>query len=232
MSISRRSSVQVCIGAIRVGGGAPIVVQSMTNTDTADVEGPARQVQALARGGSELVRITVNTSEAAAAVAPLRERLERAAAGVPLIGDSHLTGHKLLREHPACAAALAKYRINPGNVGRGAKRDPQFAEMIEAACRYEKPVRIGVNWGSLDTDLLTRLMDENSARAEPLTAQQVTRNAVALSALGRARRAEELVLAHDRIVHSTKVSGVQDPIAIYRHPAGRCDYPLHLGLTR
>src|SRR5437763_459642 len=182
MSISRRSSVQVSIGAIRVGGGAPIVIQSMTNTDTADVEGTARQVQALARAGSELVRITVNTSEAAAAVAPLRERLERAGVRVPLIGDFHFNGHKLLREHPDCAAALAKYRINPGNVGRGSKRDPQFAEMIEAACRYDKPVRIGVNWGSLDADLLTRLMDENSARADPLTAQQVTRNAVELAA--------------------------------------------------
>ncbi|HXN79544.1 MAG TPA: flavodoxin-dependent (E)-4-hydroxy-3-methylbut-2-enyl-diphosphate synthase [Steroidobacteraceae bacterium] len=231
MSITRRSSVQGSVGAIRVGGGAPIVVQSMTNTDTADVEGTAGQVQALARAGSELVRITVNTSEAAAAVAPIRERLERAGVGVPLIGDFHFNGHKLLREHPDCAAALAKYRINPGNVGRGSKRDPQFAEMIEAACRYDKPVRIGVNWGSLDSDLLTRLMDENSALAEPLTAQEVTRNAVALSALGSARRAEELGLAHDRIILSAKVSGVQDLIAIYRELAGRCDYPLHLGLT-
>ena len=231
MSITRRSSVQVSIGAVRVGGGAPIVVQSMTNTDTADVEGTAAQVQALARAGSELVRITVNTSEAAAAVAPIRERLERAGVGVPLIGDFHFNGHKLLREHPDCAAALAKYRINPGNVGRGSKRDPQFAEMIEAACRYDKPVRIGVNWGSLDADLLTRLMDENSARPEPLTAQEVTRNAVALSALGSARRAEELGLAHERIILSAKVSGVQDLIAIYRDLAGRCDYPLHLGLT-
>src|SRR5256884_5104529 len=213
MIITRRSSVQVSIGAIRVGGGAPIVVQSMTNTDTADVEGTARQVQALARAGSELVRITVNTSEAAAAVAPLRERLERAGVQVPLIGDFHFNGHKLLREHPDCAAALAKYRINPGNVGRGSKRDPQFAEMTEVACRHDKPVRIGVNWGSLDADLLTRLMDENSARAEPLTAQQVTRNAVALSALGSARRAEQLGLAHDRIILSAKVSGVQDLIA-------------------
>jgi (E)-4-hydroxy-3-methylbut-2-enyl-diphosphate synthase len=231
MSITRRSSVPVSVGAIRVGGGAPIVVQSMTNTDTADVEGTAGQVQALARAGSELVRITVNTSEAAAAVAPIRERLERAGVGVPLIGDFHFNGHKLLREHPDCAAALAKYRINPGNVGRGSKRDPQFAEMIEAACRYDKPVRIGVNWGSLDADLLTRLMDENSARTDPLTAQEVTRNAVVLSALGSARRAEELGLAHDRIILSAKVSGVQDLIAIYRELAGRCDYPLHLGLT-
>jgi len=231
MNITRRSSVQVSIGAVRVGGGAPIAVQSMTNTDTADIEGTARQVQALVRAGSELVRITVNTSEAAAAVAPIRERLERAGVRVPLIGDFHFNGHKLLREHPDCAAALAKYRINPGNVGRGSKRDPQFAEMIEAACRYDKPVRIGVNWGSLDADLLTRLMDENSARPEPLTAQEVTRNAVALSALGSARRAEELGLAHERIILSAKVSGVQDLIAIYRDLAGRCDYPLHLGLT-
>jgi (E)-4-hydroxy-3-methylbut-2-enyl-diphosphate synthase len=231
MSMPRRASVQLAIDKVRVGGGAPIVVQSMTNTDTADVEATARQVQALARAGSELVRITVNTSEAAAAVAPIRERLERAGVTVPLIGDFHFNGHKLLREHPQCAAALAKYRINPGNVGRGSKRDPQFAQMIEIACRYEKPVRIGVNWGSLDSDLLTRLMDENSALAEPLDAQQVMRNAVVLSALGSARRAEELGLAHTRIILSAKVSGVQDLIAIYRDLAGRCDYPLHLGLT-
>ncbi len=231
MSMPRRASVQVAVDKVRVGGGAPIVVQSMTNTDTADVEATARQVQALARAGSELVRITVNTSEAAAAVAPIRERLERAGVTVPLIGDFHFNGHKLLREHPQCAAALAKYRINPGNVGRGSKRDPQFAQMIEIACRYEKPVRIGVNWGSLDSDLLTRLMDENSARAEPLDAQQVMRNAVVLSALGSARRAEQLGLAHTRIILSAKVSGVQDLIAIYRDLAGRCEYPLHLGLT-
>jgi (E)-4-hydroxy-3-methylbut-2-enyl-diphosphate synthase len=231
MSLARRSTVPVSIGPIRVGGGAPIVVQSMTNTDTADAEGTARQVAALARAGSELVRITVNTSEAAAAVAPIRAWLDRAGVAVPLIGDFHFNGHKLLREHPECAGALAKYRINPGNVGRGAKRDPQFAEMIEIACRYGKPVRIGVNWGSLDSDLLTRLMDENSARAEPLDAQAVLRNAVVLSALGSAQRAEELGLAHDRIILSAKVSGVQDLIAIYRDLAGRCDYPLHLGLT-
>ncbi|HWW32259.1 MAG TPA: flavodoxin-dependent (E)-4-hydroxy-3-methylbut-2-enyl-diphosphate synthase [Steroidobacteraceae bacterium] len=231
MSLPRRSSVQVSIGPVRVGGGAPIVVQSMTNTDTADVEGTARQVQALARAGSELVRVTVNTSEAAAAVAPIRTWLDRAGVAVPLIGDFHFNGHKLLREHPDCAQALAKYRINPGNVGRGSKRDPQFAEMIEIACRYRKPVRIGVNWGSLDSDLLTRLMDENSARAEPLDAQGVLRNAVVLSALGSAQRAEELGLPHDRIILSAKVSGVQDLIAIYRDLAARCDYPLHLGLT-
>jgi (E)-4-hydroxy-3-methylbut-2-enyl-diphosphate synthase len=231
MTIARRSSAQVIIGRVRVGGGAPVVVQSMTNTDTADVEATAAQVQALAAAGSELVRVTVNTSAAAAAVAPLRARLERAGVNVPLIGDFHFNGHKLLREHPDCAAALAKYRINPGNVGRGSKRDPQFAEMIETACRYAKPVRIGVNWGSLDADLLTRLMDENSQRAEPLDAQQVMRNAVVQSALGSAQRAEELGLPHERIILSAKVSGVQDLIAIYRELAARCDYPLHLGLT-
>ncbi len=231
MSISRRPSVQVSIGSVHAGGGAPIVVQSMTNTDTADVEGTAQQVKALARAGSELVRITVNTSEAAAAVAPIRERLEQLGVTVPLIGDFHFNGHKLLREHPACAEALAKYRINPGNVGRGSKRDPQFAEMIETACRCGKPVRIGVNWGSLDQDLLTRLMDENSSRPEPLTAQQVMRSAVVLSALESARRAEELGLPHERIILSAKVSGVQDLIAIYRELAARCEYPLHLGLT-
>jgi (E)-4-hydroxy-3-methylbut-2-enyl-diphosphate synthase len=231
MSIQRRRSVAVRIGSVIVGGGAPIVVQSMTNTDTADVEGTARQVKALAQAGSELVRITVNSSEAAAAVAPIRERLIALGVPVPLVGDFHFNGHKLLREHPACAEALAKYRINPGNVGRGSKRDPQFAEMIEVACRYGKPVRIGVNWGSLDQDLLTRLMDENSRRSVPLDAQGVTRSAVVLSALQSAQRAEELGLPHDRIVLSAKVSGVQDLIAIYRDLAARCDYPLHLGLT-
>ena len=231
MSIARRTSVPVLIGEVRVGGGAPIVVQSMTNTDTADVEGTTEQVRALAFAGSELVRVTVNTAEAAAAVAPIRERLDRIGVRVPLIGDFHFNGHKLLREHPDCARALAKYRINPGNVGRGSKRDPQFAEMIEIACRYEKPVRIGVNWGSLDSDLLTRLMDENSASAEPLTAAEVTRKAVVLSALGSAARAQELGLPRERIILSAKVSGVQDLIAIYLDLAARCDYPLHLGLT-
>ncbi len=230
-SIQRRRSAQVSIGPIRVGGSAPIVVQSMTNTDTADIEGTAQQVKSLARAGSELVRITVNTAEAAAAVPHIRNRLDQLGVAVPLIGDFHFNGHKLLREHPDCAEALGKYRINPGNVGRGSKRDPQFAEMIETACRYGKPVRIGVNWGSLDQDLLTRLMDENSSRAEPLSAQQIMRNAVVLSALESARRAEELGLAHDRIILSAKVSGVQDLIAIYADLAERCDYPLHLGLT-
>jgi (E)-4-hydroxy-3-methylbut-2-enyl-diphosphate synthase len=223
--------VAVQIGAVRVGGGAPIVVQSMTNTDTADVEGTAQQVKSLARAGSELVRITVNTSEAAAAVLPIVNRLTQLGVSVPLIGDFHFNGHKLLREHPDCAAALAKYRINPGNVGRGSKRDSQFSEMIETACRYGKPVRIGVNWGSLDQELLTRLMDENNAQAQPSTAQEVMRRAVVLSALQSAARAEELGLPHDRIILSAKVSGVQDLIAIYGDLAARCDYPLHLGLT-
>jgi (E)-4-hydroxy-3-methylbut-2-enyl-diphosphate synthase len=231
MSISRRKSQAVTIGPIHVGGPNPIVVQSMTNTDTADVEGTAQQVKALARAGSELVRITVNTSEAAAAVAPIRDRLDQLGVSVPLIGDFHFNGHKLLREHPGCAEALAKYRINPGNVGRGSKRDPQFAEMIETACQYGKPVRIGVNWGSLDQDLLTRLMDENSTRPEPRDAREVMREAVVLSALSSAERAVELGLPQDRIILSAKVSGVQDLIAIYRDLAARCAYPLHLGLT-
>ncbi len=229
--ISRRHTLTVAIGSVRVGGKHPIVVQSMTNTDTADVEATAAQVKSLARAGSELVRITVNTSEAAVAVASIRDRLDQMGVDVPLIGDFHFNGHKLLREHPACAEALAKYRINPGNVGRGSKRDPQFAEMIEVACRYGKPVRIGVNWGSLDQDLLTRLMDANSARPDPLDAREVMRNAVVLSALTSAERAVELGLPRDRIILSAKVSGVQDLIAIYRDLASRCDYPLHLGLT-
>ena len=231
MARARRHSVVVQIGKVRVGGANPIVVQSMTNTDTEDAEATAQQVRSLALAGSELVRITVNTSAAAAAVATIRARLGQLGVEVPLIGDFHFNGHKLLREHPQCAEALAKYRINPGNVGRGSKRDSQFSEMIEIACRYGKPVRIGVNWGSLDQDLLTRLMDENSAQPEPLTAQEVTRRAVVLSALQSARRAEELGVPHERIILSAKVSGVQDLIAIYRDLAARCDYPLHLGLT-
>src|SRR6476659_5211658 len=203
----RRATLAVDIAGVTVGGGAPIVVQSMTNTDTADVAATVQQVRELAAAGSELVRVTVNTAAAAAAVAPIRDALAARGCEVPLIGDFHFNGHKLLKEDPSCAAALAKYRINPGNVGRGSKRDPQFAEMIEVACRYGKPVRIGVNWGSLDSDLLTRLMDENSARSEPLDAQQVMRSAVVLSALSSAQRAEELGLAHDRIVLSAKVSG-------------------------
>ena len=228
---TRRPSVAVRVGKVTVGGGAPIVVQSMTNTDTADVEGTFRQVRDLARAGSEIVRVTVNTDEAAAAVPHVVERLAAAGVDVPIVGDFHFNGHKLLKAHPACAEALAKYRINPGNVGRGSKRDPQFAEMIETACRHGKPVRIGVNWGSLDQDLLTRLMDENSRSAEPKDALEVLREATVVSALDSAARAEELGLPHDAIVISTKVSGVQDLIAIYRSLATRCDYPLHLGLT-
>jgi (E)-4-hydroxy-3-methylbut-2-enyl-diphosphate synthase len=227
----RRRSVPVTIGPVTVGGDAPIVVQSMTNTDTADIAGTVAQVTSLARAGSELVRITVNEKDAAAAVPRIREALDRAGIHVPLVGDFHFNGHKLLKEEPACAEALAKLRINPGNVGRGSKRDPQFAEMIEIACRVDRPVRIGVNWGSLDQDLLTRLMDENSRRAAPWDVMDVVREATVLSALEGARRAEELGLAHDRIILSAKVSGVQDLVAIYTNLAARCDYPLHLGLT-
>ena len=229
--LPRRTSVPVRVGRVTVGGEHPVVVQSMTNTDTADVESTALQVHALAKAGSELVRVTVNTEEAAAAVPRIVERVRALGSEVPIVGDFHFNGHKLLREHPACAEALAKYRINPGNVGRGSKRDPQFAEMIETACRYGKPVRIGVNWGSLDQDLLTRLMDENSRSASPLDANDVVREALVVSALDSAARAEELGLSHDRIVISCKVSGVQDLIAVYRNLAARCDYPLHLGLT-
>ena len=231
MPPARRPSTAVRIGPVTVGGGQLVVVQSMTNTDTADVEATALQVRALAVAGSELVRVTVNTEEAAAAVPAIVERLGQLGVSVPIVGDFHFNGHKLLRSHPACAEALAKYRINPGNVGRGSKRDPQFAEMIEIACRWEKPVRIGVNWGSLDQELLTRLMDENSRRAQPLEANDVMREAIVVSALESARRAEELGLPHDRIVISCKVSGVQDLIAVYRSIAARCDHPLHLGLT-
>ena len=231
MSLPRRKTLPVHVGRVTVGGPAPIVIQSMTNTDTADIEGTAQQIKALARAGSELVRITVNEASAAAAVAPIRDRLAQMGVGVPIIGDFHFNGHKLLREHPECADALAKYRINPGNVGRGSKRDPQFAEMIEFACRYEKPVRIGVNWGSLDQDLLTRMMDENNSRPAPLSAQEIMREAVVASALESAARAVELGLPRERIILSAKVSGVQDLIAIYRRLAERCDYPLHLGLT-
>jgi (E)-4-hydroxy-3-methylbut-2-enyl-diphosphate synthase len=219
------------VGTVPVGGDHPVVVQSMTNTDTADVDATVSQVRALAQAGSELVRVTVNTDEAAAAVPAIVERLAALGVTVPIVGDFHFNGHKLLREHPGCAAALGKYRINPGNVGRGSKRDPQFAEMIEIACRHGKPVRIGVNWGSLDQDLLTRMMDENSRRAEPVDAADVVREALVVSALESARRAEDLGLAHDRIVISCKVSGVQDLIGVYRNLAARCDYPLHLGLT-
>ena len=231
MIASRRTSVGVRVGAITVGGGAPVVVQSMTNTDTADFEATARQVRELAEAGSEIVRVTVNTDAAAAAVPRIRERLLAADCDVPLVGDFHFNGHKLLAAHPGCAEALAKYRINPGNVGRGSKRDPQFAAMIETACRHRKPVRIGVNWGSLDQDLLTRMMDENSRAPEPQDALEVLREATIVSALASAARAEQLGLPHDAIIISSKVSGVPDLIAIYRRLAVRCDYPLHLGLT-
>ena len=228
---ARRKSVEVRVGQVAIGGTAPIVVQSMTNTDTADVERTVDQCAALARAGSEIVRITVNNAEAAAAVPHIRERLDGMGVTVPLVGDFHFNGHRLLTQHPACAEALAKLRINPGNVGRGSKRDEQFATMIEFACRYQKPVRIGVNWGSLDPELLARLMDENANSAEPDDAGVVTRRALVTSALESARHAEALGLPHDRIVLSCKVSGVQDLIAVYRDLAAQCDYPLHLGLT-
>jgi (E)-4-hydroxy-3-methylbut-2-enyl-diphosphate synthase len=221
----------VRVGDVLIGGGAPIVVQSMTNTDTADVHATARQAEALARAGSELVRITVDTPEAAAQVPRIRERLDALGCRVPLVGDFHYNGHKLLTQYPECAAALAKYRINPGNVGKGAKRDEQFATMIECALRHGKPVRIGVNWGSLDQALLARLMDENGKQASPLDSNDVMREAVIRSALESAQQARECGLPAERIVLSCKMSRVQDLIAVYRALAGRCDYALHLGLT-
>ena len=229
--IRRQQTVGVNVDHVRIGGGAPIVVQSMTNTDTADIDGTVAQVRDLARAGSELVRITVNTEAAAQAVPFIRERLDDIGVNAPLVGDFHFNGHKLLTRYPDCARALSKYRINPGNVGRGSKRDPQFAAMIEVACEHNKPVRIGVNWGSLDQDLLTRLMDENSASDTPVDAETVVHRAMIASAVGSARRAEELGLGRDKIVLSCKMSGVQDLIAVYRALAAECDYPLHLGLT-
>ena len=228
-----RRSVSVRYGSreVIVGGNAPIVVQSMTNTDTADVIATAIQIKELARAGSEIVRITVNTPEAAAAVVAIREQLDKMGIDVPLVGDFHYNGHTLLTDYPECAQALSKYRINPGNVGQGAKRDTQFAQMIELACKYDKPVRIGVNWGSLDQALLARIMDENAQRAQPWSAQAVMYEALVTSAIENAQRAEELGLGRDRIILSCKVSGVQDLIAVYRELAKRCDYPLHLGLT-
>ncbi|MCA1407015.1 flavodoxin-dependent (E)-4-hydroxy-3-methylbut-2-enyl-diphosphate synthase [Ensifer sp. IC3342] len=227
----RRASVAVDVGGVIVGGGAPVVVQSMTNTDTADVDATVAQVAALHKAGSELVRITVDRDESAAAVPKIRERLLRLGMDVPLVGDFHYIGHKLLADHPACAEALAKYRINPGNVGFKDKKDKQFAEIIAMAIRYDKPVRIGVNWGSLDQELLTRLMDENQAKGSPLTAQQVTRETIVQSALLSAELAEELGLPRNRIILSAKVSGVQDLIAVYAMLAARSDHALHLGLT-
>ncbi|HEY7942969.1 MAG: flavodoxin-dependent (E)-4-hydroxy-3-methylbut-2-enyl-diphosphate synthase [Burkholderiales bacterium] len=229
--IIRHRTRTALVGGIAIGGGAPIVVQSMTNTDTADVDATVAQVKALAEAGSELVRVTVNTAEAAAAVSSIRERLDALRCTVPLIGDFHFNGHKLLTNHPDCARALAKYRINPGNVGKGSKHDPQFAVMIEKAIEYGKPVRIGVNWGSLDQDLLARLMDENARSANPLDAAHVMREALVTSAIGSAQRAEEIGLPGDRILLACKVSDVQDLIAVYTELARRCDYPLHLGLT-
>jgi (E)-4-hydroxy-3-methylbut-2-enyl-diphosphate synthase len=229
--MTRRLSRQVAVGDVLIGGGAPVVVQSMTNTDTADAQATARQVEALARAGSELVRITVNSPEAAAQVPRIRELLDARGCGVPLVGDFHYNGHKLLTQYPECARALAKYRINPGNVGRGAKRDEQFATLIECALRYGRPVRIGVNWGSLDQELLARMMDENAKRPSQLDAADVMREAVIRSALESARAAEEIGLPAERIVISCKMSQVQDLIAVYRSLAARCEYALHLGLT-
>jgi len=229
--ISRRPTIVSQVGNIRIGAGHPIVVQSMTNTDTADIAATVTQVAALARAGSELVRVTVNTHEAAAAVHEIVSRLRADGVDVPIIGDFHYNGHILLTEYPRCAKALAKYRINPGNVGVGKRHDENFRRMIEVAVKNEKPVRIGVNWGSLDQGLLSRLMDENAARAEPLDAREVMLEAIVISALESATMAERYGLAHDKIILSAKVSGVQDLIDVYRVLASRCEYPLHLGLT-
>ncbi|WP_240539882.1 flavodoxin-dependent (E)-4-hydroxy-3-methylbut-2-enyl-diphosphate synthase [Salinarimonas soli] len=229
--LPRRRTVPVAVGHVIVGGGAPIVVQSMTNTDTADVDATVAQTAALARAGSEIVRITVDRDEAAAAVPRIRERLDRLGVDVPLVGDFHYIGHKLLADHPACAEALAKYRINPGNVGFKDKKDRQFGMIVEQAIRHGKAVRIGANWGSLDGELLTHLMDENARSAAPLDARAITREAMVQSALLSAARAEEIGLGRDRIVISTKVSSVQDLIGVYRDLARRSDYALHLGLT-
>jgi (E)-4-hydroxy-3-methylbut-2-enyl-diphosphate synthase len=229
--MARRISTRVMVGKVAIGGGAPVVVQSMTNTDTADAAATTQQVFDLWRAGSELVRITVNTAEAAAQVPRIREQLDAMGCDVPLIGDFHFNGHKLLSQHPDCARALAKYRINPGNVGKGAKRDDQFATMIEAAVKYGKPVRIGVNWGSLDPELLARMMDENSRRKPPLEADEVMREAMIASGVESAAQAEKLGLPAERIVISCKLSGVQDLIRVYRELARRCAYALHLGLT-
>jgi (E)-4-hydroxy-3-methylbut-2-enyl-diphosphate synthase len=229
--VSRQAVVQWRDQVITVGGDAPVRVQSMTNTDTADAIGTAIQIKELARAGSEIVRITVDTPAAAAAVPAIREQLDKLNVHVPLVGDFHYNGHTLLTDYPDCAQALSKYRINPGNVGQGAKRDTQFSQMIELACRYDKPIRIGVNWGSLDQDLLAKLLDDNAAKSEPLDLRQVMSEALIQSALQSAARAEEIGLSGDKIILSCKVSAVQDLIAVYRDLAMRCDYPLHLGLT-
>ena len=227
----RHQTVAVKVGNVTVGGGAPVVVQSMTNTDTADVEGTAKQVAALARAGSEIVRITVDRDEAAAAVPHIKERLLKMDVDVPIVGDFHYIGHKLLADHPACAEALDKYRINPGNVGFKEKKDRQFGAIVETAIRHNKPVRIGANWGSLDQELLTHLMDENAHSNRPVGARDVTREAMLQSALLSAERAEEIGLPRDKIILSAKVSAVQDLIGVYSELARRCDYALHLGLT-
>jgi (E)-4-hydroxy-3-methylbut-2-enyl-diphosphate synthase len=227
----RHTTIPVDVGGVTVGGGVPIVVQSMTNTDTADVESTARQVAVLARAGSEIVRITVDRDEAAAAVPRIKDRVAQLGVSVPLVGDFHYIGHKLLADHPACAEALDKYRINPGNVGFKNKRDPQFTQIVETAIRHDKPVRIGVNWGSLDQELLTRLMDDNSTATKSLTAREVTHEAMVQSALLSAARAGEIGLPKNRIILSAKVSSVQDLIAVYSELARRSDYALHLGLT-
>ena len=229
--LARRQARVARVGGVAIGGNHPVVVQSMTNTDTADEVATTVQVAQLARAGSEIVRITVNTQEAARAVPKIRERLLAMNLDVPLVGDFHFNGHKLLGDNPACAEALDKLRINPGNVGRGTKRDEQFAQLVDLACRYGKPVRIGVNWGSLDPAQLARTMDENARRPQPKDAVQIMREAMVMSALESAAKAEELGLPGNAIVLSCKVSGVQDLIAIYRDLAARCDYPLHLGLT-
>jgi (E)-4-hydroxy-3-methylbut-2-enyl-diphosphate synthase len=227
----RHRTVQVVVGNVKVGGGAPIVVQSMTNTDTADIEGTVKQVAALARAGSEMVRITVDRDEAAAAVPHIREKLDKLGVDVPLIGDFHYIGHKLLADHPACAAALSKYRINPGNVGFKNKRDTQFTDIVEMALKHGKTIRIGANWGSLDQELLTKLMEENAKSPDPIDARAVTREAMVQSALLSAKRAEEIGLPKNRMILSAKVSNVQDLIAVYRELAARSDYAIHLGLT-
>jgi (E)-4-hydroxy-3-methylbut-2-enyl-diphosphate synthase len=229
--IKRHPTRAVNVGGVMLGSDYPVVVQSMTNTDTADIEASVRQVAELARAGSELVRLTVNTEEAARAIPVIRDRLAAMGSSVPLVGDFHFNGHKLLQKYPECAEALAKYRINPGNVGRGASRDEKFASMIEIACRHDKAVRIGVNWGSMDQELVVRMMDENANSAEPRDNAEVIREIMVVSALENARRAEELGLGRDRIVLSCKMSGVQDLIGVYRELARRCDYSLHLGLT-
>ena len=231
MTQDRRHSVAVKVGSVIIGGCNPVVVQSMTNTDTADADATAKQAQQLAAAGSELVRITVNTNEAAAMVVTIREKLDSVGCYVPLVGDFHYNGHKLLIDYPECAEALAKYRINPGNVGFGKKRDNQFAIMIEQAILHNKPVRIGVNWGSLDQQLLTKMMDENAKQSTPLSADEVMQEALIISALQSAEQAEDIGLSRDNIILSCKVSGVQKLISVYRDIAQRCDYALHLGLT-